>query len=123
MDSAPCSLAWILLKSRPEEIGLRATIIVSQSSRLSILPSFRKVQCVVPESKIQIFDPSNLRHVQSDQNIIPIDDFEEGKRHGDEINHHQQSNVTSVEPEGLQKVDENRQPVEIIEDLDIEEIT
>ncbi len=90
--------AWILLKSRPEEIGLRATIIVS---------SYRKMQSVVPESNSQSNGPSNSGPLKSETR----EDFEEGKLHRDGMN------------EDLRKVDENRQPVGIIDDLDIEEMT
>jgi hypothetical protein len=113
--------AWILLKSRPKEIGLRATTIVSQSTRLSIIPNSRKIQCVSPQLSDHRDDPANLapNSVQARKSITPIEDFEE-KRPVDGMDRHQESKVTSVED--IQKVDEHRRPVEIIDDLDIEEM-
>jgi Leucine-rich repeat (LRR) protein len=102
-DNVP--LAKLLLKSRPKDLGLRATTIVSESARLSTV-AFRSTIAVLPHSATRTQPAETLRPGKSVAQVMPMNckDSDGGA-------------VPLTEKEN-----EARPPMKVMNDLDIEEL-
>jgi Leucine-rich repeat (LRR) protein len=108
-DNIP--LAKLLLKSRPKDLGLRATTIVSESARLSTVAFRSTVVGVLPHA-VRTQPSEAPRSVgKSVKKVTPMDD-QEGERRGE---------GGRISP-SKEKDDDRRPPMKVLSDMDIEEL-